>query len=319
MTSNHHHNSHPPHPNHHHHHKCRSNKYYTMSYQRTLLNAHRTPKGGRSLGHERAMASLSASVVNISKIIPGNAINGCGGLGRVVASKHPDFHKNDIVYGSGSLNWAEYTIVKGGNMLRKVDKLEFPLSYHVGIFGNSLSSLVVQVLDHCMRFALGSSGLTAYGGFFQVCKPKKGDKVFVSAVAGSVGNLVCQYAKLCGCYAVGCAGSNQKVELLKGKLGLDDAFNYKKEADFNSALQRYFPDGIDIYFDNVGGKMLEVVIANMNSFGRIAICGDLMLMTIAYVRAGKLFVLEDISLGIESIPSAFVRLFRGENVGKQIV
>ncbi|PWA94752.1 hypothetical protein CTI12_AA055890 [Artemisia annua] len=79
-------------------------------------------------------SSQSTSVVNISKIIPGNTINGSG-LGRVVASKHPDFHKNDIVYGSGSLNWAEYTIVKGGNMLRKVDTLEFPLSYHVGIFG----------------------------------------------------------------------------------------------------------------------------------------------------------------------------------------
>ncbi|PWA54877.1 hypothetical protein CTI12_AA429780 [Artemisia annua] len=239
----------------------------------------------------------------------------------------------------GMLNWAEYTIVKSGNMLTKVDTLEFPLSYHVGIFG--------------------SSGLTAYGGFFHICKPKKGDKVFLSAAAGSVGYLVGQYAKFFGCYVVGCAGTKQKVDLLKGKLGFDDAFNYKEEKDLNSAVQRYFPNGIDIYFDNVGGEMLEAAVANMNLFGRVAVCGvisdytksgkraspsmidviykrimikgflvsdfytndfkDFMPTTIDYVRAGKLCVLEDISYGIDSIPSAFIGLFQGENVGKKIV
>ncbi|KAI7751999.1 hypothetical protein M8C21_018826 [Ambrosia artemisiifolia] len=237
------------------------------------------------------------------------------------------------------INWAEYTIVKTENMLRRLDTLEFPLSYHVGI--------------------LGTSGFTAFGGFFKICKPKKEEKVFVSAAAGSVGNLVGQYAKLFGCFVVGCAGTKQKVELLKEKLGFDDAFNYKEERDLKSTLQRYFPHGIDIYFDNVGGEMLEAVVANMNAFGRIAACGvisdytnsgkhtalsmvdviykriliqgflltdfsindydDFMSKTMDYIRAGKLCVLEDISCGIESSPSAFVGLFRGDNVGKKIV
>ncbi|CAH1435127.1 unnamed protein product [Lactuca virosa] len=263
-------------------------------------------------------------------------ING-NGVGKVIASEHPNFQKNDLVY--GLLDWAEYTIMKGGNMLQKLDTLEFPLSYHLGVFG--------------------TSGLTAYGGLFQICEPKKGEKVFVSAAGGSVGNLVGQYAKLFGCYVVGCAGTKQKVDLLKGKLGFDDAFNYKEETNLTNTLQRYFPNGIDIYFDNIGGEMLEVVLANMNTYGRVAACGaisdytnsgkratlnmvdviykqimikgflcanfssneikDFMSMTTNYVRAGKLCVLEDISHGVESIPSAFIGLFQGGNVGKKIV
>ncbi|KAI3771652.1 hypothetical protein L6452_02818 [Arctium lappa] len=282
-------------------------------------------------------SSSHTSVADASKITPGMEINS-GGVGRVVASENSGYVKDDIVY--GSLNWAEYTIVKNENTLRKLDTMEeFPLSYHLGIFG--------------------TSGLTAYGGFFQVCKPKKGEKVFVSAAAGSVGNLVGQYAKLFGCYVVGCAGTKQKVELLKEKLGFDDAFNYKEETDLNSTLQRYFPNGIDIYFDNVGGEMLEAAIVNMSPFGRVAACGaishytnsqkqatanmidivykririqgflstdfytndfkDFMSVTTDYVRAGKLCVLEDVSHGIESIPSAFLGLFQGENVGKKVV
>ncbi|KAJ9548723.1 hypothetical protein OSB04_021266 [Centaurea solstitialis] len=265
------------------------------------------------------------------------AINGSG-VGRVIASENDGYEKDDIV--CGLLNWAEYTIVKNENTLRKLNTMEeFPLSYHLGIFG--------------------TSGLTAYGGFFHVCKPKKGEKVFVSAAAGSVGNLVGQYAKLLGCYVIGCAGTKQKVEMLKEKLGFDDAFNYKEKTDLNSTLRRYFPDGIDIYFDNVGGEMLEAAIANMNPFGRVAVCGvishytnsqkqvtpnmidviykrimiqgflvsdfytndfkDFMPVTTDYVRSGKLCVLEDISHGIESIPSAFRGLFQGENLGKKIV
>jgi len=214
----------------------------------------------------------------------------------------------------------------------------FPLSYHLG--------------------PLAFSGLTAYGGFFEVCKPKKGEKVFVSAASGSVGNLVGQYAKLFGCYVVGCAGSQKKVDLMKEKLGFDDAFNYKEETDLKSALKRYFPDGIDIYFDNVGADMLEAAVANMNAFGRVAACGviseytdsakraapsmldvvykritiqgflagdymhlysDFISMTADHLRSGKLHVLEDISFGLESVPAAFIGLFSGDNVGKKMV
>ncbi|KAL7168394.1 hypothetical protein ACSBR2_038770 [Camellia fascicularis] len=268
-------------------------------------------------------------------IIPGEAIDAFG-LGRVVASGHPGFENDDLV--AGVITWGEYSVIKGAVMLNKLDTMDFPLSYHVGIFG--------------------FSGLTAYGGFFQVCKPKKGEKVFVSAASGSVGNLVGQYAKLFGCYVVGCAGTKQKVELLKEKLGFDDAFNYKEETDLKSTLKRYFPDGIDIYFDNVGGDMLEAAVFNMNTFGRVAVCGviseytdvakraapdmldviykritiqgflaadqmnvyaDFLSTTVDHLHNGKMEVLEDISHGVESIPTAFMALFSGDNIGKKIV
>ncbi|KAH7850523.1 hypothetical protein Vadar_034315 [Vaccinium darrowii] len=283
------------------------------------------------------MKSYSSSQNTISQavgIVPGEAID-ASGVGRVVASGHPDFERGDLV--SGKISWGEYTIVKGAN-IDKLDLMGFPPSYHVGI--------------------LALSGLTAYAGFFEVCKPKKGEKVFVSAASGSVGNLVGQYAKLFGCSVVCCAGSKQKVELLKEKLGFDDAFNYKEETDLESALKRYFPDGIDIYFDNVGAEMLEAAVANMNAFGRVAVCGviseytdtakhaapnmldvvykritvrgflcidhmnlfaDFISTTANHLRNGKIHVIEDISQGLESIPAAFTGLFRGDNVGKKIV
>ncbi|PWA60835.1 alcohol dehydrogenase superfamily, zinc-type [Artemisia annua] len=138
-------------------------------------------------------------------------------------------------------------------ILNKLDPMGFPLSYHVGV--------------------LRLSGLTAYAGLFEICKAKKGEKVIVSTASGSVGNLVGKYAKQLGCYVVGCDGSPKKVKLLKEKLGFDEAFNYKEESDLNSTLQKYFPDGIDIYFDNVGGEMLVAAVPNMNLHGRVAVCG----------------------------------------------
>ncbi|KAJ0540862.1 putative oxidoreductase [Helianthus annuus] len=267
-------------------------------------------------------------------ISPGEVIVAFG-VGKVVASHNPKFEKGDYVV--GHISWGEYSISQGF-ILNKLDPMGFPLSYHVGI--------------------LGLAGLTAYAGFFEVCKPKKGEKVFVSAACGSVGNLVGQYAKNFGCYVVGCAGSAKKVKLLKEKLGFDEAFNYKEETDLNLTLKRYFPDGIDIYFDNVGGEMLEAAISTMNLHGRVALCGiiseytntgkraapdmlsvmyksitiqgflvgnylylfpEFLKLTIDHLRTGKMHVLEDVSFGLESVPSAFVGLFRGDNVGKRCV
>nr|XP_027070713.1 NADP-dependent alkenal double bond reductase P2-like [Coffea arabica] len=187
--------------------------------------------------------SPSERAINFAgDVIPGKCIDGYG-VGRVVLSGNPDHEKDDLV--SGFLCWGEYSIIEeGGAMLRKVDTMGFPISYNVGI--------------------LGFGGLTAYAGFFELCKPKKGEKVFVSAASGSIGNLVGRYAKLIGCYVVGSAGSSEKVDLLKNKLGFDEAFNYNEKTD----LKRYFPDGIDIYFDNVGAGMLEAAVDNMNAFGR---------------------------------------------------
>ncbi|XP_057428200.1 2-alkenal reductase (NADP(+)-dependent)-like [Lotus japonicus] len=284
------------------------------------------------------MKSYSGSHSAISfftPITPGKAIDGVA-TGKVVASGNPKFEKDDLVM--GVFNWAEYSLVKEGSIINKLNSSEFPLTYHLGV--------------------LGFSGLSAYGGFFELGRPKSGEKVFVSAASGSVGNLVGQYAKLLGCYVVGCAGSQKKVSLLKEKLGFDDAFNYKEVADLNSTLRRYFPDGIDIYFDNVGGEMLEAAICNMKAFGRVVVCGvishytdigkraspsmidivynritikgflasdfmndfaNFLAKTSNYLRSEKLHVIEDISTGVESVPSAFIGLFNGDNIGKKIV
>ncbi|XP_050216398.1 2-alkenal reductase (NADP(+)-dependent)-like [Mercurialis annua] len=269
-------------------------------------------------------------------INPGEVIDAYG-VAKVVVSGNPEFKKDELVI--GVITWGEYCVIKPGAMIRKLDPMGFPLSHHVGI--------------------LGFSGLTAYAGLFDVCKPKKGEKVFVSTALGSVGNLVGQYAKLFGCYVVGCAGTKEKVTMLKEKLGFDDAFNYKEETDLKATLNRYFPDGIDIYFDNVGGEMQEAAVANMNAFGRVAVCGviseytsggrkaapdmidivykrikiqgflasdfmnlyaDFVSKTCDYLRAGKLHVLEDISTtGVDSIPSSLIGLFKGHNIGKKMV
>ncbi|KAK6135486.1 hypothetical protein DH2020_030772 [Rehmannia glutinosa] len=281
--------------------------------------------------------SFTHTINPFCAVIPGQVI-GAVGVGRVVDSKHPDFKIGDLV--SGWLSWAEYTIVRDCQLLQKLDaNMGFPLSYYAG-------------------GVLGHAGLAAYGGLFKVCKPKKGEKVFVSAASGSVGNLVGQYAKLFGCYVVGCAGTKEKVDLLKETIGFDAAFNYKEETNFNAALQRYFPEGIDIYFDNVGGEMLEAAVQNMNLFGRIAVCGviseytdtqkkakpdivqviykrikiegflaidlndiypEFVSTTVQYLQTDKLKVIEDMSYGVESIPSAFVDIFRGNNIGKKVV
>ncbi|XP_010250096.1 PREDICTED: 2-alkenal reductase (NADP(+)-dependent)-like [Nelumbo nucifera] len=140
------------------------------------------------LNRMKKHSSSHKSINYATGISPGQAIDAYG-VGRVVASANPDLEKDELV--AGLIGWEEYSVVRSGSMLSKLDHLKFPLSYHVGI--------------------LGFSGLTAYGGFYNVCKPKKGEKVFVSAASGSVGNIVGQYAKLFGCYVVGCAGSKQKV------------------------------------------------------------------------------------------------------------
>ncbi|XP_059654195.1 NADP-dependent alkenal double bond reductase P2-like [Cornus florida] len=122
---------------------------------------------------------------------------------------------------------------------------------------------------------LGMPRMTAYFGFYEICTPKKGEYVFVSAASGAVGQFVGQFAKLMGCHVVGSAGSKENmslVDLLKNKFGFDDAFNYKEKHNLDAALKRYCPEGIDIYFENVRGKMLDAVLLNMRDRSRIASC-----------------------------------------------
>ncbi|CAL9773162.1 unnamed protein product [Musa acuminata subsp. burmannicoides] len=313
------------------------------------------------LNRMKTCSSSQKTFAAAARIQPGQAsfLIDAFGVGKVVVSGNEEFERDDVVV--GLLAWEEYTVVRPGTTLTKVDSHEFPLSYHVSILGNHIRETqeATRHTDHgALLFAAGPSGLTAYAGFYDICKPKKGEKVFVSTASGSVGSLVGQYAKLSGCYVVGCAGSKTKVDLLKEKLGFDDAFNYKEEPDLKSALRRYFPEGIDIYFDNVGSAMLEAAVANMNLFGRVAVCGAIseyadagkrvaldmvdviykritlrgflaldhlnlyagfISSTSDHLRHGRMRAVEDISTGLESVPSAFAGLFRGDNVGKKLV
>ncbi|OAY71776.1 2-alkenal reductase (NADP(+)-dependent) [Ananas comosus] len=267
--------------------------------------------------------------------VPGAVITGYG-VAKVVDSGHPDFKAGDLVW--GLTGWEEYTLITAPEGLTKIKYTDVPLSYYTGI--------------------LGMPGCTAYVGFHEISSPKKGETVYVSAASGAVGQLVGQFAKLMGCYVVGSAGSKEKVDLLKNKFGFDDAFNYKEEQDLNAALKRCFPDGIDIYFENVGGRMLDAVLLNMRVHGRIAVCGlisqynltqqegihnlfcvvtkrirmqgfifadhkhlypEFLEFAIQHIREGKIVYVEDVVEGIEKAPSALIGLFAGRNVGKQVV
>ncbi|KAK9058380.1 hypothetical protein SSX86_023221 [Deinandra increscens subsp. villosa] len=266
---------------------------------------------------------------------PGLPLQGYG-VSKVVDSRLSNFKKGDLVW--GETGWEEYSIISPPKTLFKIQHTDVPLSYYTGI--------------------LGMAGMTAYVGFYEICAPKKGEYVFVSAAAGAVGQLVGQFAKLLGCYVVGSAGTKEKVDLLKNKYGFDEAFNYKEEKDLTAALKRYFPDGIDIYFENVGGKMLEAVLSNMRLYGRIAACGMIsqynleqgdgvsnlvfmvtkrlrmqgfiigdhydmypkyLEMIIPLIKQGKICYVEDFEEGLENAPAALIGLFSGKNVGKQVV
>ncbi|TYI91634.1 hypothetical protein E1A91_D02G006900v1 [Gossypium mustelinum] len=260
---------------------------------------------------------------------PGAPITGFG-VGKVIDSRNPEFKEGDLVW--GLTGWEEYSLLKSSEGLFKIHHTDIPLSYYIGIL------VVIQLL---VNFFFSYPTMKDY----EVCAPKKGEYVLVSAASGAVGQLVGQFAKLMGCYVVGSAGTQDKVELLKNKFGFDDTFNYKEEPDLNAALKRpvymYFPEGIDIYFENVGGKMLDAVILNMRVHGRIAVCGMISqynhdqpegvhnLMSIVYkrfldfilpyIREGKVKYVEDIVEGLENGPAAIIGLFSGRNVGKQVV
>jgi hypothetical protein len=268
-----------------------------------------------------------------------------GGTAGVVAeSRHPGYKPGDSVVGYGG--WQEYSIVDAGNpgMLRKVDTSRVPLSAYLG--------------------AVGMPGVTAWYGLMRICQPKPGQTIVVSAASGAVGSAVGQLAKSRGCRAVGIAGGADKCSYVKKELGFDACVDYKatmgKSGDSKSlyqALKEATPDGVDGCFENVGGVMLDVTLARMNAFGRIALCGmisgydgqpipmqqpQLILqsrLTIegfivsehmdvwpealkelgSMVATGKLKYRESVAEGLASAPEAFLGLLKGKNFGKQLV
>ena len=171
-------------------------------------------------------------------------------VGQVVSSRHESFETGDIVL--GTLDWAEYTVVPGAKGLRHLDPDLAPLPYYLG--------------------ALGMPGMTAWIGM-QIGAPRSGDTLFVSAASGAVGQIVGQIGKLAGCQVVGSAGTDAKVAFLTDELGFDAAFNYKSAPDILAALEAAAPDGLDIYFDNVGGRVLEAALDHANTGARFVECG----------------------------------------------
>lgn len=174
------------------------------------------------------------------------------GIGEVINSKHPDFQVGDIV--QGKCGWQEYVVCDGSPyyMMYKVRQRSLPYSTALGV--------------------LGITGFTAYFGLYEVGKLKAGDEVLVSAAAGGVGSSVGHLAKIKGARAVGLASTEEKCRLLVEKLGYDAAINYTQE-DLPSRLNELFPNGIDVYFDNVGGEILDLALTKLNRYARVVCCG----------------------------------------------
>ncbi|QOW09755.1 NADP-dependent oxidoreductase [Kaistella flava (ex Peng et al. 2021)] len=259
-----------------------------------------------------------------------------GVVAEVTESQNEKFKVGDFV--SGMLNWKEFQTSTGENLL-KIDDQIAPLSNYLGV--------------------LGMTGLTAYFGLTEIGKPQKGETLVVSGAAGAVGSIVGQIGKILGCRVIGIAGTDEKVEMLKSKFGFDEAINYKTTSDMTTAIAEVCPDGVDVYFDNVGGTISDSVHANINRLGRIIVCGAIsayndtsvpqgprvehflirksalmqgfivgnyaekfpegMKHLSQWLSEGKLTYSETIVEGFENIPQAFIDLFEGKNKGKMIV
>jgi NADPH-dependent curcumin reductase CurA len=177
---------------------------------------------------------------------------GGGAVGRVIESKNSSFREGDIV--QGMFGWQEYA-VSDGQGVRKIDPTLAPISTSLGV--------------------LGMPGLTAYFGLLEICNPQPGETVVVSGAAGAVGSVAGQIAKIKRCRVVGIAGADDKVEYLTGELGFDGAFNYKTDRDYYEKLRELCPNGIDVYFDNVGGEISDAAMRLINTKARISICGQI--------------------------------------------
>ncbi|KAH9613842.1 hypothetical protein KSS87_000379 [Heliosperma pusillum] len=235
------------------------------------------------------------------------------GVSKVLESRHPNYQKGDLVW--GFTGWEEYTLVTSpqqAQMFFKIEHKDVPLSYYTGI--------------------LGMPGMTAYAGLYEVGAPKEGDRVFVSAASGAVGQLVGQFAKLAGCYVVGSAGSKEKVDLLKNKFGFDEAFNYKEEEDLDAALRRIHgripvcglisqynlmePEGVHSLFCLIT-KCIRMEGFMVSDYYHLY--QKYLEMILPHIKEGKISYVEDVAEGLESALSALVGLFSGKNVGKQLV
>ena len=263
----------------------------------------------------------------------GEAMTG-GAVGRVAVSRNAAFGEGDWVL--HPLGWREWALSDGSGV-RPIDVSAAPVSTSLGV--------------------LGMPGFTAHYGLFELGSPQEGETVFVSGAAGAVGSTAGQMAKIAGCRVIGSAGSEEKLAWLR-ELGFDAVFNYREQR-VREALAQAAPDGIDVYFDNVGGDHLEAAIGALRTYGRVVACGSIsryndveptagprnMFMVVTkrlrlqgyiisdhfdhfsafhaqareWVHDGRLRYRETIIDGIENAPRAFLGLLRGENIGKMLV
>ena len=253
-------------------------------------------------------------------------------VGRVIESKHPGYQKDQLV--QGLFGWQDYACVPAASPVPAGVPIETAMS------------------------ALGLTGITAYFGLLEVGRPKAGETVVVSGAAGATGSAVGQIAKIQGCRTVGIAGGAEKCRRLTGELGFDAAIDYKGE-DVNARLKELCPKGIDVFFDNVGGAILDAALARLALRGRVVLCGAISRYNDAalapgpknyvnlvvqrgrmegfivldymarageavkalsqWLKEGKLKDRVDVQHGLENAPAALLRLFKGENDGKQLI
>lgn len=259
-----------------------------------------------------------------------------GIIAEVVASKNDHFEEGDFV--NGMLQWKEFQ-TSNGNGLNKVDVDKVPISAYLGI--------------------LGLTALTAYISLEQIGKLKEGETILVSGASGAVGSTVGQIGKIKGCHVVGITGTDEKLKLMKDTFGFHQGINYKKTDDMKKAIADACPNGVDVYFDNVGGEILDAAMENINKNGRVINCGAISLYNETKVPTGpryegimvrktvlmqgflvrdhvkefgpamkqlaqwlnedKLTYEETVVEGFKNIPQAFLNLFEGKNKGKMVV
>lgn len=280
---------------------------------------------------------MSAEPSYMPPIALGSAIR-CTTVGEVVASKHPDYQQGDFVVGINA--WETYSISNGYFMAKVPTDNRYPRHYYLSIFG--------------------AVGLTAYFGIVEAARIKKpGETLLMSAGAGAVGSLGGQIARLKGCKVVGMAGSDEKCRWITEELGFDGAINYKTCGPLEEAIAKACPDGVDMYFDNVGGDILDAALMNLNHNARVVFCGAIsayngdgkilgprnwwqvlargvtvqgylvsdyleqwptaITQMSQWLDAGKIQFREEIDQGFDNILSSYLKLFDGRNQGKLIM
>ncbi|MGH6711221.1 MAG: NADP-dependent oxidoreductase [Bradyrhizobium sp.] len=288
------------------------------------------------LSVEPAMRGWVSNVANYSEPVRIGDVMRSFAAGEVLQSMHADFKPGDKVM--GMFGWQEFSVVEPAAVTRRIREDDLPLSLSLGV--------------------TGLNGITAYFGLLDVGQPRSGDTVVISTAAGAVGSAVGQIAKLSGCRTVGIAGGPEKVAQCRERFGYDEAIDYKGD-NLESALAKTCPRGVDVYFDNTGGAISDVVLRHLAVGARVVICGtasvsswnpwplgpraerhllvkrarmqgfvifdyaprfeEAVVRLAQWIRDGRLRYSEDILEGIEHAPGAIAGLYRGENIGKRLI